>query len=37
MEKIKFIELMLSDFTTYHIEKENLLECNCIIEEMPID
>ena len=28
---------MLSDFTTYHIEKENLLECNCIIEEMPID
>lgn len=37
MKKIKFIELMLSDFTTYRIKKENLLECNCIIEEMLID
>lgn len=37
MKKIKFIELMLSDFTTYRIKKENILECNCIIEEMLID
>ena len=37
MEKIKFIELMLSDFTTYHIDTQNLLECNYIIKEMPID
>lgn len=37
MKKIKFIELMLSDFATYRIKKENILECNCIIEEMLID
>ena len=29
---IKFIELLLSDFTTYKIDKPNILECNFTIK-----
>lgn len=34
---IEYIEFMLSDFTTYKIDKNNILECNYIIKKELID
>lgn len=35
--EIKYIELMLSDFTLYKIDKDNILECNCVIKDEYVD
>lgn len=35
--EIKYIELMLSDFTLYKIDKSNILECNCVIKDEYVD
>lgn len=34
---IKFIEIMSSDFKTYRIDKDNIVECNCIIKNILVD
>ncbi len=37
MKEIDFIELGMSDNTSYHINKENILECDCMTKLLPID
>lgn len=37
MENIDYIELMLADFSVYKIDKSNILECNCQVENDNID
>lgn len=34
---IKFIEIMSSDFKTYRINKDNIVECNCVIKNTLVD
>lgn len=35
--KIEYIELILSDFSIYRINKSNILECDFLIEDEQID
>lgn len=37
MENIKYVKLISSDYKTYKIDKDNLLEYNCVIKKDRVD
>lgn len=37
MENVKYVKLISSDYKTYKIDKDNLLEYNCVIKKGRVD